>query len=120
MPDNETHVQGDIVLDGDNNVYIAFGYRAPGEAGIKLARAQAGSGTFTVSKVWSIVEAEPRSLRPLIQVEGDVVEIVFDPLEAEGRFYHVRSEDGGETFSTASMVWAGGPGLGDRTQPTRR
>lgn len=118
MPDNETHVQGDIAMDGDNNVYIAFGYRAPGEAGIKLARAQAGSGTFTVSKAWSIAEEEPRSLRPLIKVEGDVVEIVFDPLEPEGRFYHVRSEDGGATFSAAAKVWAGGGAGEKQTDPT--
>lgn len=118
MPDNETHVQGDIAMDEDNNIYIAFGYRAPGEAGIKLAKKAAGSGTFIIKKVYSIVEDAPRSLRPRIAVDGEVVEIVLDPLEPEGRILHVRSDDGGDTFGSPSKVWVGA-GTGEaQTNPT--
>jgi hypothetical protein len=117
MPDNETHVQGDIAMDGDDTVYIAYGYRAPGEAGIKLAKRPAGSGTFTVTKVYTVEEDTPRSLRPQIAVSGDTVEILFDPLEGEGRIYHMRSEDKGATFLTPSKVWTAGDPGDQQTNP---
>ncbi|UCC93735.1 MAG: hypothetical protein JSW25_03465, partial [Thermoplasmata archaeon] len=117
MPDNETHVQGDIAMNEDNDMFIAFGYRAPGEAGIKLARMESGSGSFTVSKVYTVIEDAPRSLRPRIAVSGDVVEVIFDPLTTEGRVLHVRSEDGGATFGAPSKVWAGGGANEPQTNP---
>jgi hypothetical protein len=108
MADSETHVQGDIAMNEDNDILIAYGYREPGEAGIKLARMEAGSGTFKISKVYTVSEDSPRSLRPRIAVFGDVIEIVFDPLTTDGRILHIRSKDGGDTFYRAAKVWAGG------------
>jgi hypothetical protein len=117
MAANEAHVQGDIAINGDNDLFVAFGYRAPGEAGIKLARMESGSGTFTITKVYTVTEDAPRSLRPRIAVDGDVVEIVFDPLTTEGRIVHIRSEDGGDTFGGASKIWAGGGANEAQTNP---
>ncbi len=117
MPGNESHVQGDIAMDGDDNVYVAFGYRAPGEAGIKLAKMVSGSGNFVVSKVHTVTEDAPRSLRPVIAVHDDLVEIAFDPLEADNRIVHVRSEDGGATFGPPSKVWGGGGANDAQTNP---
>jgi len=117
MPDNETHVQGDIAMDADNNLYIAFGYRAPGEAGIKVAKMRSGSGTFAITKAYTFAESSPRSLRPSIAVDGDVVEVIFDPLDADARILHVRSEDGGATWGGASKVWAGGGANEKQTNP---
>lgn len=118
QPANVTHVQGDIAMDGDNTVYIAYGYRSPQEAGIKLARMVSGSGTFTVTKVLAIREDAPRSLRPRIAVWGELVEIVYDPLEADGRIVHLRSTDGGDTFSSPSKVWAGGDPAAAQSHPS--
>jgi hypothetical protein len=118
MADNETHVQGDIAINEDNDVFIAFGYRAPGESGIKLAKKESGSTTFTVTKVHSVSEPAPRSLRPRIAVTGDVVEIAVDPLATDGRIVHIRSEDGGATFGAPSKVWAGGGANDPQTNPT--
>jgi len=118
QPANVTHVQGDIAMDGDNTVYIAYGYRSPQEAGIKLARMVSGSGSFTVTKVHTIKEDAPRSLRPRIAVWGDVVEIVFDPMDADGRIVHLRSTDGGDTFAAPSKVWAGGDPAAAQSHPS--
>jgi hypothetical protein len=117
MPENQAHVQGDLAMDGDNNLYIAFGYRAPGEAGVKVAKMASGSGTFDVTKVFTISEDAPRSLRPTLAVHGSVVEVVFDPLQTDGRILHVRSEDGGASWGAASKVWSGGGASGPQTHP---
>jgi hypothetical protein len=108
MPDNESHVQGDIAIDGDNNIYVTFGYRAPGEAGVKLAKFKPGGSSVVVSKVWTVTEDAPRSLRPTIAVQGDVVEVAFDPLTGDGRLIHVRSSDGGATWNEPGKIWGGG------------
>ncbi len=117
MSGNESHVQGDIAIDEDNNVYVAFGYRAPGEAGIKLAKMESGASAFQVTKVYTVKEDAPRSLRPIIAVQGDVVEMAFDPLTPDKRLIHVRSEDGGVTFGSPSKIWAGGGANEAQTSP---
>jgi hypothetical protein len=103
------HVEGDIAVDGDGTVYVAYGYRSTGEAGIRLATKPAAAGTFTITDVYKIEEDVPRELRPRLAVSDDgVVEIVFDPLGDESRLNHIRSEDGGSTFAEPAVMWVAG------------
>ena len=106
MPQDQSHVQGDIAIGPDGTVYVAYGYRAPKEAGIKVARKAPTDGTFSITKIFSLTEDNPRSLRPTIAVsDDDVVEIVFNPLKADGHVLHIRSDDGGDTYAFAKEVW---------------
>lgn len=106
MPTDQSHVQGDIAIGPDGTVYVAYGYRAPKEAGIKVARKAPTDGTFSITKVFSLTEDNPRSLRPTIAVSNnDVVEIVFNPLKADGHVLHIRSDDGGDNYEFAKEVW---------------
>ncbi len=111
MPEDQSHVQGDIAIGSDGTVYIAYGYRAPREAGIKVARRAPADSSFTITKVYTVTEDAPRSLRPRLAVsEDDVVEVVFDPLD-DDFILHIRSDDGGDTFGPPKKVWSSlGPG----------
>jgi hypothetical protein len=111
------HVQGDVAVGSDGTVYVAYGYRASGEAGIKLATMPSTSGTFTVTKVYT-VEEPLRFLRPRVAVSGDdEVEIIFDPLDKTERLVHIRSDDGGLTFGIPSVIWAAGEPGDVQTNP---
>ncbi len=106
MPADLSHVQGDVAIGPDGTVFVAYGYRAPKEAGIKVARKAPTDGTFSITKVFSLTEDNPRNLRPTIAVSDDnVVEIVFNPLKADGHVLHIRSEDGGDNYEYAKEVW---------------
>ncbi len=118
QPTDVAHVQGDIAVTEDGAVYVAYGYRETGEAGIKVGRKEPAEGTFTITKALVIEEDEPRELRPRLAVhDGEVIEIIYDPLDGEGRLKHIRSEDSGSTFSSPSIIWAPGAVNDVQTNP---
>ena len=69
--------------------------RATGESGIKVGMKTPTQGSFSITKALVIEERMPRELRPRLAVSDEgVIEIVYDPLDGEGRLKHIRSEDG--------------------------
>lgn len=118
MPETENHVQADIALGPDGAIYVAYGFRSMDGAGIKLAVRASPTAGFEVRQAALYSEDIPRALRPRIAVSADdVVEIVYDPLDEDGRIMHIRSTDGGDTFNPPSRVSVQGATYEAQTNP---
>ena len=104
-PDTEAHTGGDIVVAPNGTVVIAYGFKAPGVAGIKVATRAAAATSYTVSTVWTVEERIPRDLHPRLAVSSKgVVGLVFAPNGSAGAL-HVRSLDGGQTWTDPVRIY---------------
>jgi hypothetical protein len=100
-PDTEAHT----VVAPNGTVVIAYGFKTPGVAGIKVATKAAAATTYTVSTVWTVEEAVPRDIIPRLAVSSKgVVGLVFAPNGSTGAL-HVRSLDGGRTWTEPVRVY---------------
>jgi len=104
-PATEQHVRGDIASLPDGTLVVAWGYKSPGHAGIKVATKAPTASDFTVRTIYELDEAVPRELAPRVAVSGGgVVALAFSKGDVEG-VIHMRSSDRGETFSEPVRAW---------------
>jgi len=104
-PATEQHVRGDIASLPDGTLVVAWGYKSPGHAGIKVGTKAPAATDFTVSTLLELDEAVPRELSPRIAVsEGGIVAIAYSKGDVEG-VLHTRSTDRGATFSEPVRAW---------------
>ena len=104
-PDTEAHTGGDVVVAPNGTVVIAYGFKSPGMAGIRVATKAAAATSYTVSTVWTVEERIPRELSPRLAVSSrGVVGLVFAPNGSSGAL-HVRTLDGGATWTDPVRVY---------------